>query len=49
MLTRIWKLFLSATLEETHCVDVIGGPSGLEMDTSYLTKGAWGESRVSLQ
>lgn len=29
MLTRIWILFLPATLEQTHYVDVIGGPSGL--------------------
>lgn len=29
MLTRIWILFLPATLEQTHCADVIGGPSGL--------------------
>lgn len=29
MLTRIWILFLSATLEQTHCADAIGGPSGL--------------------
>lgn len=29
MLTRIWILFLPATLEQTHCVDIIGGPSGL--------------------